>query len=247
MPISTTKMTTRGKKSSRTPTRELVGDRMMMTVRAFVFSTANIAAPHSITQKETITPYFASWMYRVRLHVLVECLLVPLLFARKLTMLWADEIVDTRLHIIKPLLEPVVSLLRRPVVCTKVVDRFLDMDYSVVYTSLRHGEQTLWLYNKPTVTPKILGDLLREEELFPLPEPHEYKGSVLQLYAQLKGLRSIFGEYFMRADSDDDWTDMDDVMQELDVVFRSRPSVPLSRSEKERLQRHRQKCGLQVD
>lgn len=144
-------------------------------------------------------------------------------------------------------MDPVVSLLARRVVCTRVVDRSRDVNYKVTCTSRLYGEQVFWLYDKPAVTPKTLGDLLRGHNLFPPFKPEDYKGSVVQLYAHLKDLRNIFGEHIMRADGERNWMDVYDVMQELDVVFRNRPPVPLRLSERECLQRHREKCGLIIE
>ncbi|KAH8908610.1 hypothetical protein BR93DRAFT_994113 [Coniochaeta sp. PMI_546] len=157
------------------------------------------------------------------------------------------DVADTRLLIIKSLMAPVVSLLARPVVCTRVIDRSLDVNYKVTCTSRLYGEQVFWLYDKPTVTPKTLGDLLRGHNLLPPFKPEDYKGSVVQLYAHLKDLRNIFGEHIMRADSERNWMDVYDLMQELDVVFRNRPPVPLRLSERDCLQRHREKCGLIIE
>jgi len=154
----------------------------------------------------------------------------------------------TRLQTLRSLLEPVVLFLNRPVECKELTGGTHILYYGtvlrckVVYHSVRHGYQGLFLRFPPVTEPKTLGDFLPSGTT---PEAEDYRGSVVEFYTQMRNVRNYFhGIFFLPYEYDTDWLDMDDLTREVDRVFENRSSVALRKSELERLERQRQKCGL---
>lgn len=112
-----------------------------------------------------------------------------------------------------------------------------DCHCKVVYQTRRHGEQAFLLPFPPETTPKTLGDFLPKGTV---PEAGQYHGSVIQLHELLHGLSAHFPFNWI----DTRWRDMIDLRKELDMAFKSRPKVVLSKEETQRLAFRRKLCGL---